>query len=78
MQVTINGERRELAGPTTVGSLLKELKIDDRRVAVEHNRRILKRAELEEATLSDGDELEVVHFVGGGTKSEVPIMRVQL
>ncbi len=66
MQVTINGERRELAGPMTVSSLLKQLRIDARRVAVELNRRILKRDEFDDAAVSDGDELEVVHFVGGG------------
>ena len=66
MNVTINGERRELSGPMTVGSLLKELRIDARRVAVELNRRILKRSEFDNAQVSDGDELEVVHFVGGG------------
>jgi thiamine biosynthesis protein ThiS len=66
MHVTVNGERRELAGPMTVSSLLKELRIDSRRVAVELNRRILKRGEFDDVEVSDGDELEVVHFVGGG------------
>ena len=44
MHITINGQRRELAEPMTVSSLLKELRIDTRRVAVELNRGILKRA----------------------------------
>jgi thiamine biosynthesis protein ThiS len=66
MHVTINGERRELDGPMTVRILLEHLELDFRRVAVEINRRILKRAEFETATVSDGDQLEVVHFVGGG------------
>ncbi len=66
MHITINGERRELSGPMTVSSLLKQLRIDGRRVAVELNRRILKRDEFDDAAVSDGDELEVVHFVGGG------------
>lgn len=66
MHVTINGERRELEGPMTVRILLEHLELDSRRVAVEINRRILKRAEFETAPVSDGDQLEVVHFVGGG------------
>ncbi len=45
---------------------LKELGLDTRRVATELNRRILKRAELSEITVTEGDSLEVVHFVGGG------------
>jgi thiamine biosynthesis protein ThiS len=66
MHVIINGERRELEGPTTVQILLEHLELDCRRVAVEINRRILKRTEFETATVSEGDRLEVVHFVGGG------------
>jgi thiamine biosynthesis protein ThiS len=66
MHVIINGERRELAGNMTVEALLEHLELDTRRVAVEINRRILKRAELNDVTVSDGDRLEVVHFVGGG------------
>jgi thiazole synthase/sulfur carrier protein len=67
MHITINGERREwAAGPVTIKTLLEELGLDLRFVAVEINRRILKRAEFETMTISDGDELEVVHFVGGG------------
>ncbi len=64
--ITINGERRELPGSTTVEALLKELGLDPRRVAVELNRRILKRAELAEVSVTEADSLEAVHFVGGG------------
>jgi thiamine biosynthesis protein ThiS len=67
MHITINGERRELAGgPMSIKDLLEELGLDARRVAVEINRRILKRAEFDKVIVSEGDELEVVHFVGGG------------
>ncbi len=66
MQIIINGEHRELSGPMSVRSLLEELGVDDRRVAVEVNGAILKRAEFDETSVNDGDQLEVVHFVGGG------------
>ena len=66
MHIIINGERRELEGPMTVQILLEHLELDSRRVAVEINRRILKRAEFETVSVSEGDQLEVVHFIGGG------------
>lgn len=66
MQINLNSEPHELAGPLTVKELLEQLELDDRRVAVEVNRRILKKSEFESVSVSDGDSLEVVHFVGGG------------
>jgi thiamine biosynthesis protein ThiS len=66
MHVIINGESRKLPTGLTVAALIEHLELDSRRVAVEINRRILKRAEFGDVTVSDGDELEVVHFVGGG------------
>jgi thiamine biosynthesis protein ThiS len=50
----------------SIQKLLEELGLDAARVAVEWNRRILRRAELGSAVVRDGDELEVVTFVGGG------------
>jgi len=49
-----------------VADLLLQLELDTGRVAVEHNRRVLRRAEHAETALAPGDELEVVTFVGGG------------
>ena len=66
MHIIINGERRELSERLSIQALLEELEVDTRRVAVELNRRILKREDFEEVKVSDGDRLEVVHFVGGG------------
>ena len=57
---------RELPPGTSVQTLLEELDLDPGRVAVEWNHRILRRAEFGAALVSDGDELEVVTFVGGG------------
>jgi len=62
----LNGDRYELAGPVTVSSLLAQLDIDPRRVAVEHNLVVLKRATFETTTVREGDQVEIVNFVGGG------------
>lgn len=66
MQIRLNGEPRDLDDRISVRVLLDELGLDRERVAVELNRRILKRSEFEAVTVDDGDELEVVTFVGGG------------
>jgi thiamine biosynthesis protein ThiS len=64
--ITLNGNRFELPGPITVSDLLRLLDIDARRVAVEHNLAILKRATFDDTLITEGDQVEVVNFVGGG------------
>ena len=66
MKITLNGDPFELAGPLTVGRLLASLEIDPRRVAVEHNLVVLKRRDYGSTTVNEGDEVEVVNFIGGG------------
>ena len=66
MRITLNGDAHELAGPLTVSELLARLEIDPRRVAVEHNLVVLKRDLFDRTTVSEGDEIEIVNFVGGG------------
>lgn len=62
----VNGELRSLAAPATIADLLRELELRPEQVAVERNKRLVRRAEHEEAELADGDRLEVVTFLGGG------------
>ena len=62
----MNGEPREIAGPLSISALLAELAIDPRRVAVEHNLAIVKRARYESTVIQAGDSIEIVNFVGGG------------
>jgi sulfur carrier protein len=64
--VTVNGEPRRIAAGTTVATLLAQLGLADRRVAVERNREVVPRAEHARAVLTAGDCLELVTFVGGG------------
>ena len=66
MTIRLNGEPHELPGPLTVSELLTRLGIDRRRVAVERNLTVVKRASYDVTTVQEGDEIEVVNFVGGG------------
>jgi thiamine biosynthesis protein ThiS len=66
MKLQINGEKREFDSPTTLTALLEGLGMKAGRVAVELNRNIVPRERWAETELSDGDRLEIVHFVGGG------------
>ena len=68
MQITLNGDTHEVAGPLTVSELLAQLQIDARRVAVEHNLVVLKRDAYDRTTVREGDEVEIVNFVGGGAR----------
>ena len=66
MTILLNGESFETAGPLSVSRLLDGLDIDPRRVAVEHNRTVIKKAAYGITVVREGDEVEVVNFVGGG------------
>jgi thiamine biosynthesis protein ThiS len=64
--VRVNGESRSLPTGATIADLLRELALDRGRIAVEHNRRVVPRAEHAAARLNHGDAVEIVTFVGGG------------
>ena len=66
MELMVNGEKRQVADGLTASGLLDALQILPERVVVEVNLAILKRAQLPEAVLQDGDQVEIVQFVGGG------------
>ncbi|MBA3271079.1 MAG: sulfur carrier protein ThiS [Acidobacteria bacterium] len=66
MTIKLNGEPFALPRSITVADLLAQLQIDSRRVAVELNLVVLKRATFATTVVSDGDEVEIVNFVGGG------------
>jgi thiamine biosynthesis protein ThiS len=67
LTIRINGDRHELAGPVSITALLAALGIDPRRVAVEHNLVVIRRDAYDSTVVHDGDEVEVVNFVGGGS-----------
>lgn len=67
LTIQLNGEKRSIPEGTSVGGLLTELRLDPRLVVVERNREILRdRTMLAGMALTDGDQIEIVHFVGGG------------
>ena len=66
MQVRVNGQWQQRCDGSTVAQLLAALCLEPRRVAVERNQRIVRRADYENTHLSDRDELEIVTLVGGG------------
>jgi thiamine biosynthesis protein ThiS len=66
IQVSVNGEAVQVPAGSSLGDLLRTLELDRARVAVEHNRRVVPRAEHAGLLLNHGDRLEIVTFVGGG------------
>jgi thiazole synthase len=70
MDIIINGDTRRISGPMTVASLLEELGLDRRKIAVERNREMVPRSAYGEVTVAPGDQLEIVHFIGGGGDDE--------
>jgi thiazole synthase len=66
LSIQLNGEPRTVRAGATIADLAAEIGLDPKKVAVERNRAIVPRSTLAEIALADGDELEIVHFVGGG------------
>lgn len=66
IDIELNGESRRLEPGLSLVDLLAQLNLDRRTVVVEHNRVIVRGAALEDTKLSEGDTVELVHFVGGG------------
>lgn len=68
MKVTIvlNGENFQCIKESSISDLLKALELHPTGVAVEHNKRIIKKEDYDKTILSRGDKVEIVHFVGGG------------
>lgn len=67
IQIQVNGEVRAWRSGTTVADLLQDLDIKIERVAVELNLEILDRATFDHRLLKDGDRLEILGFIGGGS-----------
>ena len=66
MRLIVNGEPKDLDGVSTVASLVEHLGLKADRLAIELNREIVTRSDWQSTQLRDGDQLEIVHFVGGG------------
>jgi sulfur carrier protein len=66
IEITLNGEAREVPPDSTVADLVDSLGVKRERVAVERNHEVVRRAEWDLVRLETGDRIELVHFVGGG------------
>lgn len=66
LSIRVNGEHKRVNGGLSIAEMLNSLGIDPGRVAVERNLAVVPRSALGEVQVEDGDDYEVVHFVGGG------------
>ena len=66
MQITLNGDPHVLADGATVASLIEQLDLAGKRLAVEVNEEVVPRSHHAERTLANGDLVEIVHAIGGG------------
>ena len=66
LQVTINGEERQFDAPVSVDALLAQLGLEPAKIAVERNLEIVPRSQYRDVTVTEGDRLEIVQFIGGG------------
>lgn len=64
--ITLNGETKEIEEEVTLGHLLDLFSLPKQRVAVELNKKVIRRLDWETTTINDNDKVEIVHFVGGG------------
>ena len=64
--IRVNGEHRRVPDGVSITEMLNEIGIDPARVAVERNLEIVPRSSLSEVSVENGDNYEIVHFVGGG------------
>ena len=66
MKFNLNGEVVQSEKLVTVTSLIEQYKLDARKIAVERNMEIVPRSSFDETEISDGDNIEIIHFIGGG------------
>ena len=66
MNIKVNGENLEILDSLTINGLLDHIGLDGRRVAIERNLEIVPKSNYSETNIADGDQIEIVHFIGGG------------
>lgn len=67
MRVHVNGESKELTSGLSLYNLIEQLELPTQRIAVELNREVVRKSEWPTTSLNEGDRIEIVHFVGGGS-----------
>lgn len=66
MKIILNGEPYECEADTSLLAIAQALSLEGKRYAIEHNKEIVPKAQHEQVTLQDGDQVEVVQAIGGG------------
>ncbi len=66
VSITVNGDQKSIDEGQTVWSFLEALELNPKKVAVERNLEIVSKSLFKDVVLEDGDQLEIVHFIGGG------------
>lgn len=64
--IILNGEEKEISGGKSIKTLLEELDLDIKKIAIEKNYEIVMAQDFEKNILCDKDKIEIVHFIGGG------------
>ena len=66
IEIVINGEPRSVPEEQTIEALVSDLELPNERIAIELNRRIVRKSDWPMTHVTEGDRIEIVHFVGGG------------
>jgi sulfur carrier protein len=66
VRLILNGEEKLVEGVQTIADLISRYRLNERIVIVEHNRSIVPKEAYASTCLCEGDQIEIVHFVGGG------------
>ncbi|MCH8323148.1 MAG: sulfur carrier protein ThiS [Proteobacteria bacterium] len=74
IEITINGEKKNTGEGLSVRQFLASLGLDDKKVALERNREIVPKSAFDKVVIKPGDELEIVHFIGGGDHGNDPFI----
>ncbi len=68
MQIHVNGETKDFTDGLSLLELITQIEMPAQRIAVELNREVVRRSDWDKTFLNDGDRVEIVHFVGGGSE----------
>ena len=66
MQIIVNGETKQIERELNLQELLKKLELPSERIAIELNKTVVRKKDWETVKVADRDEIEIIHFVGGG------------
>lgn len=66
MYIIVNGEQHHLASSMSLAQLLQIYELEPEKIAIEHNWTIIHAHQLNDVLISEGDRIEIIHFIGGG------------